>query len=119
LRCRINKTARAAYTHNNAYDDIGLNETPDDYLPGAVYGPGNRDGDRSSYFDAIAEWPKPSIPGFWPVADEGELLVWEVLLGERLPALTGSTNLHQGQETPVNSSAYLRPKATSAGYWSG
>lgn len=79
----LNKTPRNACTHNNAYDDIDLTEIPENYLPRAVYRPGNADGDLRAFYSAIAEWPKPSLPGFWPVADKTELLSWEVLLGEK------------------------------------
>ncbi len=78
----LNKSAREACTHNNAYDDIDLTEIPEDYLPRATYRPGDTDGNLDAFLNAIAEWPKPSLPGFWPVADEEELLAWEVLIGE-------------------------------------
>jgi len=78
----LNKTPREACTHNNAYDDIDLTEIPEIYLPRTVYRPGNRVGDKTSFYSAIAEWPKPSLPGFWPVIGEEDELAWEVLLGE-------------------------------------
>lgn len=78
----FNKTPRQDCTHNNAYDDIDLTEIPADYLPRAVYRPGNREGDKVAFYSAIAEWPKASLPGFWPVETEFEKNAWEVLLGE-------------------------------------
>ena len=80
----LNKNPRQACTHNNAYDDIDLTQIPEDYLPRAVYRPGNRDGEKRAFLNAIAEWPKPSIPGFWPVSSVEEERAWEILLGEEL-----------------------------------
>ncbi len=80
----LNKTTRMACTHNNAYDDIDLTEIPVDYLPRAVYRSGNRKGNTTTFYNAIAEWPKPSLPGFWPVENEIEKRVWKILLDEPL-----------------------------------
>jgi hypothetical protein len=80
----LNKTPRRGCTHNNAYDDIDLTEIPENYLPRAVYRPGNRKGDKDAFHRAIAEWPKPSLPGFWPVDDRNEEHAWEIILGEPL-----------------------------------
>lgn len=38
----LNKTPRTRCQHNNAYDDIDLTELPEDYLPRAVYAPGDK-----------------------------------------------------------------------------
>ncbi|NEX19871.1 hypothetical protein G3480_06005 [Thiorhodococcus mannitoliphagus] len=70
------------------YDDIDLTEIPDDYLPRALYRPGDRDGDPSAFLAAIPEWPRPRRPenvsgGFWPIR-ETDLPAWEALLGEPL-----------------------------------
>ncbi|MCP4308402.1 MAG: hypothetical protein GY788_26685, partial [bacterium] len=70
------------------YDDIDVTEIPDDYLPRTLYRPGDRDGNLTAFYKAIAEWPKPSKPengsgGFWPVSD-AEVPAYEALLGETL-----------------------------------
>jgi hypothetical protein len=78
----LNKTPRNACTHNNAYDDIDLTQIPENYLPRASYRPGNRKGDKGAFYDAISEWPKPSLPGFWPVINGTEEQAWKILLGE-------------------------------------
>jgi hypothetical protein len=79
----FNKTPRSSCTANGHYDDIDLTEIPEDYLPRAVYRPGDRKGDLSAFYKAIPEWPKPTRPGFWPVSDE-EVPAYEMLLGEPL-----------------------------------
>ena len=77
----FNKTPRTACTANGHYDDIDLTAIPDDFLPRAVYRPGDREGDLTRFYAAIPEWPKPSVPGFWPVADDA-VAAYEALLGE-------------------------------------
>jgi hypothetical protein len=84
----LNKTPRSSCTANGHYDDIDLTEIPDDYLPRAVYRPGDSDGDLTAFYKAIPEWPKPRKPengrgGFWPISD-AEVPAYEVLLGEPL-----------------------------------
>ncbi|MGD9368551.1 MAG: hypothetical protein PVH87_22820 [Desulfobacteraceae bacterium] len=78
----LNKTPRTACTHNNAYDDIDLTEISKDYLPRAVYRPGDAKGDCYRFEKAVAVWPKAALPGFWPVRSEDEERAWEILLGE-------------------------------------
>jgi hypothetical protein len=46
----LNKTPRTSCTANGHYDDIDLTEIPDDYLPRAVYRPGDRDGDLTAFY---------------------------------------------------------------------
>ena len=70
------------------YDAIDLTETTDDYLPRALYRPGDRNGNLTNFYNAIPEWPKPRQPkngcgGFWPVND-AEVPAYEALLGETL-----------------------------------
>lgn len=77
----FNKTPRTACVANGHYDDIDLTAIPDDFLPRAVYRPGDREGDLTRFYAAIPEWPKPSVPGFWPVADDA-VPAYEALLGE-------------------------------------
>ncbi|MCG8091584.1 MAG: hypothetical protein JAY62_17745 [Candidatus Thiodiazotropha endolucinida] len=84
----LNKTPFTKVISQRAYDDIDLTEVPDDYLPHAVYRPGDRDGDLTAFYNAIPEWPKPRRPengqgGFWPVSD-AEVPAYEALLGEPL-----------------------------------
>ncbi|MDM8516842.1 hypothetical protein QUF76_11635 [Desulfobacterales bacterium HSG16] len=78
----LNKTPRTACTHNNAYDDIDLTEISENYISRTVYRPGDREGDKGSFYNAIAEWPKPSLPGFQPIHNEKSKRAWEILLGE-------------------------------------
>jgi len=77
----LNKTPRSRCVANTHYDDIDLTEIPEDYLPRAVYRTGDRDGDLTTFYDAIPEWPRSSHPGFWPVRDD-DIPWWEMLLGE-------------------------------------
>lgn len=86
------KTARSVCKEKSDYDVVDLGNIPSDYLPRAVYRPGNEDGDLSAFFNAIPEWPKPQKPvqndncwkpGFWPVAED-EVAAYETLLGEPL-----------------------------------
>lgn len=79
----FNKTPRTTCTEKNHYDDIDLAAIPDDFLPRAVYRPGDPNGDQTIFHAAIPEWPKPGLPGFWPVSDS-EVAAYEVLLGEPL-----------------------------------
>lgn len=79
----LNKTCREACTHNNAYDDIDLTDIPDNYLPRAVYRPGEADGNRGAFYGAIAEWPRVADSPFTHV-NPGEKEYWERLLGEPL-----------------------------------
>lgn len=79
----FNKSARNTAREKAHYDDIDLTAIDDDYLPRAVYKPGNNSGDRSAFWAAIPEWPEPSVPGFWPVTDP-EIPAYEALLGEPL-----------------------------------
>jgi len=51
------KTARWRCTKKNHYDPIDLTAIPADYLPRAVYRPGNRQGDRTAFNAAIPRWP--------------------------------------------------------------
>ncbi|MDM8550082.1 N-6 DNA methylase [Desulfobacterales bacterium HSG2] len=79
----FNKTPRTSCTANKSYDNIDLTEIPEDYLPRAVYRPGDRKEDKTAFHNAIPEWPKPSKPGFWPVSDK-DVPAYEALLGEPL-----------------------------------
>lgn len=79
----LNKSPRSRCVASTHYDDIDLTEIPADYLPLAVYRPGNRDSDLTAFASAIPEWPKPSHLGFWPVRDF-EIPLWERLLGEKV-----------------------------------
>ena len=82
------------------YDDIDLTAIPADYLPRAVYRPGDQEGNRNAFYSAIPEWPRPSQPGFWPVHD-ADIPAWEDLLGEPLklygidPAKPGARTARQ------------------------
>ncbi len=78
----FNKTARTRCTENSHYDDIDLTVIPDHYLPRSCYRPGNDRDDCRDFYNAIDEWPKPSLPGFWPVADEMDVEIWIILFRE-------------------------------------
>ncbi|MEE2732966.1 MAG: hypothetical protein VYA55_19250 [Pseudomonadota bacterium] len=106
----FNKTPRTTCTANGHYDAIDLEAIPEDYLPRAVYRPGDKHGNLDKFYAAIPEWPKPRKPvqddtgqwhgGFWPVADD-EVPAWEALLGEPLkrygidPTLPGAKTARQ------------------------
>lgn len=80
----LNKTPRTRCIENMHYDPIDLTAIPADYLPRAVYRPGDAQGSMEAFHAAIAEWPAPALPGFWPVPP-GHEAAWETLLdGEKL-----------------------------------
>jgi hypothetical protein len=89
----LNKTPRSICTANGNYDSIDLESISEDYLPRAVYRPGDKDGNLDKFYAAIPEWPKPNKPyqdecgewqgGFWPIEDD-VIPAWEALLGEPL-----------------------------------
>lgn len=78
------RTARTRCSTKFDYDDVDLTTVADDYLPGSVYRPGDHNEKKSSFLAAISEWPKPSLPGFWPVNSERQRDVLEELCGEKL-----------------------------------
>ena len=104
------KTPRTKCTEKGHYDVIDLETIPEDYLPRAVYRPGDKDGNLEQFYAAIPEWPKPCKPhqnelgkwhgGFWPIVDK-EVSAWEALLGEPLkrygidPSLPGAKTARQ------------------------
>ena len=77
------KSANTLATSQRTYTDIDLVEIADDYLPRAVYRPGSPGGDLTMFRKAIGEWPKPSLPGFWPI-DKEDQEAWEHLCGEKI-----------------------------------
>jgi hypothetical protein len=89
----FNKTPFTNVTSQRAYSEIDLTEIPENYLPKAIYRPGDKNGNMENFYSAIPEWPKPKKPekdkngewqgGFWPIADN-ESQAWETLLGEPL-----------------------------------
>jgi len=79
----FNKTCRIACTHNNAYDDIDLTGIPEEYLPRAVYRPGDADEYRGAYSEAVAEWPQVTDSPF-TLINPNRKKDWERLLGEPL-----------------------------------
>ena len=80
----LNKTPRTSCTENMHYDSIDLNTIAEDYLPRAVYRPGDSRANQEAFHAAIAEWPAPALPGFWPISKDDET-AWESLLnGEKL-----------------------------------
>jgi hypothetical protein len=87
----FNKSPRTKCIANSHYDSIDLESMGDDFLPRAVYRPGDRHGNLDAFYKAIPEWPKPQKPvktdsgwkpGFWPVA-EHEVPAYEALLENR------------------------------------
>ncbi len=89
----LNKSPFTKVTSQRAYDEIDLTNIAPDYLPRAVYRPGDEEGKLDRFHTAIPEWPKPCKPvqrvdgswqsGFWPVEDD-EVAAWEAMLGESL-----------------------------------
>lgn len=80
----LNKTPRTSCTLSGEYDSIDLTTITEDYLPRGVYRPGDRQGALDCFRAAIAEWPEPELPGFWPIV-LGDEEPWERLLdGEKL-----------------------------------
>ncbi len=73
------KTPRTVCTEKNHYDPIDLTAIAEDYLPRAVYRPGDARGGMEEFHAAIAEWPAPALPGFWPITS-GDDAPWETLL---------------------------------------
>ena len=79
----FNKSAKSACPRKNDYDDIDLTAISDNFLPRSVYRPGDSDGSLMKLHEAIAEWPKPKLPGFWPISSH-DVAGYEALLGEPL-----------------------------------
>ena len=88
----FSKTARTLCKEKSDYEVVDLETIPSDYLPRAVYRPGDESGDLTAFYNAIPEWPKPQKPtktdsgwqpGFWPVAEE-YVAAFEALMGEPL-----------------------------------
>ena len=96
----LNKSPRGTCKSSNDYDDIDLTEVSEDYLPRAVYRPGDANGDRAKFHAKIARWPEPALPGFWAVA-ESEIAAWTELLGEepKLYEKLGRKYVHIGNCT--------------------
>ncbi|MBD2466314.1 DNA methyltransferase [Nostoc sp. FACHB-145] len=61
----LNKTPRTICNSKGAYDDIDLTEISENYLPRAVYRPGNQKGERSVFNKAIPEWCDKSIISYY------------------------------------------------------
>lgn len=89
----VYKTPRTKCTEKSHYDSINIETISEDYLPRAVYRPGDKIGSLEKFYSAIPEWPKSHKPyqddqgqwqgGFWPV-NESDIAAWETLLGEPL-----------------------------------
>jgi len=77
------KTPHSYCKSNKAYDEVDLAYICDDYLPRAVYRPGDEEGRLTFYHEAIVDWPRPSLPGYWAIETD-DLNAWEVLCGEQL-----------------------------------
>lgn len=56
------KTARSRCTEKNHYDPIDLTEILADYLPRAVFRPGDARGDRQAFEAAIGRWQQGELP---------------------------------------------------------
>lgn len=90
----FNKSPYINCTKNSDYQSIDLTDIMEDFLPRAVYRPGNVQGVRAPFYGAIDEWPKPALPGFWPLAGDSDVGIWRVLFGEE-PRIYGlETNEH-------------------------
>lgn len=53
----LNKTARYACTHSNAYDKIDLSQIDEDFFPRATFRPGNSSGRLDIFEGRIPRWP--------------------------------------------------------------
>ncbi|MHC5828597.1 MAG: hypothetical protein ACYT04_75035, partial [Nostoc sp.] len=52
----LNKVPRTRCSHSNAYDDIDLILISENYLPKAVYRPGDKDGNLNAFNSEIPRW---------------------------------------------------------------
>jgi hypothetical protein len=77
------KTARSTSVQKDQYDPVDLTEITDSFLPRTVYKPGTSIDFESDFVRAIPTWPRPTLPGFWPIKKD-ELGAWEQLCGEPL-----------------------------------
>ena len=77
------KSSNTVCTTQRAYSEVDLTEISNSFLPRAVYRPGNSQSSMVQFYEAIEEWPKPKIPGFWPIAED-ERDIWEAICGEPL-----------------------------------
>jgi hypothetical protein len=57
----FNKTPRYKCSSKGAYDGIDLTELPEDYLPRAVYRPGDKKGNLSDFNKAIPVWNESTL----------------------------------------------------------
>jgi hypothetical protein len=74
-------TARHEFRNKNAFDAVDLLDITNEYLPRSAYSPGDAFGNLTSFWASIEEWPKPSLPGYWPISND-DLEFWEALCGE-------------------------------------
>jgi hypothetical protein len=73
----------ASYIESLRVTDLFAEAVVDHFLPRAVFIAGDPDRDLTAFQNAIDEWPKPSLPGFWPVP-ENERAVWPLLCEEEV-----------------------------------
>ena len=77
------KTPNTICSTNKSYQDVDLTIVENGYIPRTVYRAGSVDGSLAEFLKAIDEWPKPCLPGFWPVSAE-EIEGYEAICGEKL-----------------------------------
>ncbi len=58
----LNRTPRTVCRNTNHYDDVDLNRIGENYLPRAIYRPGDATGDRTRFNSAIPCWPDDNSP---------------------------------------------------------
>jgi hypothetical protein len=52
------KSARTTFRHKNDYNDVDLTATSENFLPRAIYRPGDANGERAQFERAIPSWPE-------------------------------------------------------------
>ncbi|MEC4883578.1 MAG: hypothetical protein SAL70_19945 [Scytonema sp. PMC 1070.18] len=90
----LNKTPRPVCQSKGAYDDIDLTVIPEDYLPRAVYRPGNKEGDRTAFDAAIPIWENTEVTAHYRFVNRimASLSTERTLISAIIPP--GVTHIH-------------------------
>ena len=77
------KYSNLVASSQRAYTETDLTSMPDNFLPRTVYRPFNDERGGGCFNKAIESWPKPSLPGYWPIIEE-ELHAWRAICRQEI-----------------------------------
>ena len=77
------KTAQTNCNTNSSFEEIDLTSISEDYLPRAVYRPGDSEGNLDNFYNAISEWPKVQDT-FFTLINSTNKKALEFILGETI-----------------------------------